>query len=303
VWGNGREAGVRVELGARVLQVWGMRSSPIFALFCCGILLGGGLATGCRTLKGKGADQAGSESKPIPMAASNVDWNQALIAAIERMPIGGGYSGGADAKASLQTAVAWEEGKPALRPREAQPSFCSGATYLLLLVTLAQEQRAGHLSLSPGVWRALMVEGQEDGVGVWGRWNANGPAVARLFSELGVGRSFTDWKEAKPGDFLKLFWNESIGASEKGHLVLYIDRSVVEGEDTVTFWSSNDPGGYGLKQVPMSQIKRSVFSRLEHPERFSRVTSLSERDSFLSDLLNKNVSPKQAESASGFKGW
>jgi hypothetical protein len=230
-------------------------------------------------------------------------WNDAIIEAIGSMPLGGGYGTGVDARDALMAAVAWEEGKPALRPAKAQPSFCSGGTYLVFLIALAREQRAGRVSLSPEAWRAMIVEGQADGAGVWGRWNANGPGTARLFEETGAGRNFGDIREARRGDFMKIFWNESIGAKERGHSVIFLGVEVEKGEEKVSFWSSNQPGGYGNKQVPRSKIKRMLFSRLEHPERLEEVVKLPERDAFLAGLEEKNVSPAEAAQAVGLKRW
>jgi hypothetical protein len=190
-----------------------------------------------------------------------------------------------------------------LRPKKAIPSFCSGATYLVFTVALAQQQRAGKVSLSPETWRALMVEGQADGAGVWGRWNANGPGTGRLFEETGAGRSFTDIGEARRGDFLKIFWNDSIGAAERGHSVVFLGVEKEKGEEQVSFWSSNQPGGYGSKKVPRSKIKRMLFSRLEFPERLEQVLKLPPRDSFLAGLEEKSVSPEDAARAVGLKRW
>lgn len=289
-----------------VLQEWGMiRRNFTRVAVTSAACLSFPLFSACRTLRadpekqkasasGKFADSKKAEQERNP-------WNEAVLRAIEKLPLGGGYSVGRDAKKALQTAVSWEDEKPAIRPREAQPSFCSGATYMALLVALATEQKAGHLSLTPTVWRKLIVEGQGDGEGVWGRWNANGPGTARLFYESGVGRNFTEWGQAQAGDFLKIFWNESIGAEEKGHSVVYLARGIVDGEDTVAFWSSNESEGYGVKQVAFSKIKRAVFSRLEHPERLSRVLDLPEKDEFLASLLEKSVAPKAAAKACGLR--
>ncbi|MEI6872829.1 MAG: hypothetical protein WCL08_11155, partial [Verrucomicrobiota bacterium] len=234
---------------------------------------------------------------PTPMESA--PWNDAIIAATEKLPLGGGYATTLSARDALQAAVAWEDGKPALRPARAQPSFCSGATYMVFMIALAQQQRAGQVHLSPEVWRALIVEGQGDGEGVWGRWNANGPGTARLFAETGIGTNFTDLQKAKPGDFLKIFWNDSIGAAEKGHSVIFANTGVENGEETVSFWSSNLPGGYGSKTVACSKIKRMIFSRLEHPERLEEVLRLPDRDTFLSTLEEKNVTPAEAAKAVG----
>jgi len=277
------------------------------AVFSSCVALTGFLAlsvTGCRTLDSARQGDSKKGGRPTSTGkATALDWNEAVIRAVEKLPIGGGYSVRSDAREALQSAVAWEDGKPAIRPAAAQPSFCSGATYLVFMILLAQEQRAGNLTLTPEVWRKLIVEGQPDGQGVWGRWNSNGPGMARLFHELGLGRNFTDWKQARPGDFLKVFWNDAIGSSEKGHSVVFVDRGVVDGEDTVTFWSSNQPGGYGVRQVPFRNIKRAVFSRLEHPDRVSGVLAIPEEDSFLATLAANPTTPEVAAKACGLRSW
>ena len=66
-----------------------------------------------------------------------------------------------------------------MTPSIARATYCSGATYLvfvqaiqkLLPVSGAEEPLA----------EALAIRGQPDGVGVWGRWNANGPALPVCF--------------------------------------------------------------------------------------------------------------------------
>lgn len=238
-------------------------------------------------------------SDPVPSEAA--EWNDAILEAIERMPIGGGYSTGVNARDALLAGIAWEEEKPALRPKAAQPSFCSGATYMVFLVAVAQQQRAGRLSLTPEVWRALIVEGQADGHGVWGRWNANGPGTARLFHEMGLGTNFTDIKQAKPGDFMKIFWNDFIGSTEKGHSVVFLGTALENGQETVSFWSSNLPGGYGTKSVPRSKIRRMLFSRLEHPQKLEEVAKLPAKDPLLSSLEEKAILPAVAAEAVGLK--
>jgi len=283
-----------------------MRANYRSVLFCMMAVAGvWPLLSGCSALarkpgEGKGEKGAKGESE---REKAEPAWNEAIIGAIGSMPIGGGYATGVDARDALMAAVAWEEGKPALRPAKAQPSFCSGGTYLVFLVALAQEQRAGRVSLSPEAWHALIVEGQADGAGVWGRWNANGPGTGRLFEETGAGRSFTELKDARRGDFMKIFWNDSIGAKERGHSVVFLGVDTDKGEEVVSFWSSNQPGGYGSKQVPRSKIKRMLFSRLEHPERLEEVLKLPAQDGFLAALEEKSVSPAEAARAVGLKHW
>jgi hypothetical protein len=85
--------------------------------------------------------------------------------------------------------------------------------------------------------------------------------------------------------------------------VIFLGVDVEQGEEKVSFWSSNQPGGYGSKQVPRSKIKRMLFSRLEHPERLEEVTKLPEKDVFLSGLEEKSVPPAEAARAVGLKQW
>lgn len=277
---------------------------PAFCAFLVFVFLP--LLPGCVAFARKPSDaktDATAKQKGNPVPSSAAPWNDAIVAALEKIPIGGGYSTGVDARDALLAGISWEEDKPALRPKVAQPSFCSGATYLVFLVTLAQQQRAGRLILTPDVWKTLMVEGQADGQGVWGRWNANGPGTARLFFETGVGSNFTDIKQAKPGDFMKIFWNDSIGVAEKGHSVIFLGTGSSKGEETVSFWSSNQPSGYGTKQVPRSKILRMVFSRLEHPEKLAELAKLKEKDTFLSNLEENSTSPAAAAEAVGITKW
>lgn len=308
--GSSERASLAPEAG--VLQVYYMHPSLRVLIFRATILsVGISLFTGCQAIAGKASEtKADSKSKEKLdssskglLPAADAPWNAAVLAAIDKIPLGGGYSISADARDALQAGISWEEEKPVLRPKAAQPSFCSGATYIVFLVMLAQEQRAHRISLTPDVWRTLIVEGQADGQGAWGRWNANGPGTARLFFETGAGTNFTDMKLAKAGDFLKIFWNDSIGASEKGHSVIFIGTASEKGEEMVSFWSSNQPGGYGTKTVPRSKIKRMVFSRLEKPELLDAVPKLPQKDPFLASLEEKTVTSAEAAAAIGLKKW
>jgi len=188
-----------------------------------------------------------------------------------------------------------QSGHLLLLPDQAKPNFCWEATYLIFLAVLNQLNREDRLPLTPAVVQALLVKNQEDGSGVWGRWNANGPGTARFFHELKLGRNFTSFEEAKPGDFLKIFWTEKIGAEEFGHSVIHLGSSDGNGsEEMVTFWSSNVPDGFGHKAVPKSKIKRAIFSRLENPLAISDVTNLPPRDEYLAAMLRRPSTEEEA---------
>lgn len=216
--------------------------------------------------------------------------NRTVIDAVHAMPSGGRYSTSPSANRALSGAVSSEGTLLSVHTAGAVPSYCSGATYLVFLKALSDLQNSGRLMLTTETLAALRPAGQPDGTGIWGRWNANGPGTARLFHELGLGPNFTDLSVARPGDFLKIFWNDGIGASEHGHSVVFLGHDPKAG--TLTFWSSNIPNGYGTKTVPLSRIHRLLFSRLEHPENLIR-PMLPRTDTYLSSLVHRSSNPEE----------
>lgn len=216
--------------------------------------------------------------------------NQKVLDAVKAMPIGGGYSASKSANKGLLSAVGISGGILRVDPVLARPSYCSGATYLVFLKVLSVLQRDHQLRLSTETLTSLLPSGQPDGTGIWGRWNANGPGTARLFHELNLGRNFSDLSLALPGDFLKIFWNDGIGVSEHGHSVVYLGMETRNGMRLVQFWSSNIPGGYGERSVPISRIHRMIFSRLESPEQIN-LPLHHHTDTYLSSLQKRSSSP------------
>ena len=82
-----------------------------------------------------------------------------------------------------------------------------------------------------------------------------------------------------------MFWNDNVGASEKGHQVVYLGHKTVGGRDMLCFWGSQRqnkkkrPGGtealyfpateggkvddgYGEACRPRSDVKAMIFSRV-----------------------------------------
>ncbi len=241
------------------------------------------------------------------MSQSLAGFNDLILEQIRSMPAGGGYAAGLAAHRGLAESVV-ADGTVRIRPESAMPGYCSGATYLVFLKALAALEQRGGISLTPETWDALLprlrADGRDtlpDGEGIWGRWNANGPGTARLFFELGLGRNFTEFDEAEPGDFLKIFWTEAVGKRESGHSVVFLGTENVEGVPFVRFWSSNRPGGFGEKSVPRAQIVRAVFSRLEHPEKISQWRKLPERDAYLAGLLESESRFDEAKAKSGIR--
>lgn len=190
----------------------------------------------------------------------------------------GGYSTDDGAKQALVDSFTWDERlkRPVFNPMVARPSFCSSAVWVATLSALVHWETQNRCrALSPAAWQALMPKLVKDGEGAWGYANANGPGFALLIHRLGAGVNFTDWKQARPSDVMKIWWNEHIGADERGHLVILVKD---EG-DTVCVWSSHmarngQPAGYGLRRIPKSSIKRVLFTRITRPVAFNRAHKL-----------------------------
>jgi len=225
--------------------------------------------------------------------------NQLVLEQVTKMPSGGKYAANRVATIRLQSAANFVSGKFFVLPDVASPSYCSGATYLVFMKTIESLRNGGSLNLDHATLEQLMIRGQRDGQGIWGRWNANGPGTARLFHELGLGRNFDDFAEAKPGDFMKIFWSAEVGKAEHGHSVIYLGTEKKLGLDYVRYWSSNIPFGYGEKSVLKTKVVNAIFSRLETPENLSRIHSVPMIDAYLAGLLAKRSSFSEASAKSG----
>jgi hypothetical protein len=222
------------------------------------------------------------------------DYNDLILRQVRNMPVGGQYSVNRVAKIRLQSSAHFESGKFSILPSAASPSFCSGATYLVFIRAIEEMRASGQLNLDFSTLDQLLVRDQRDGEGIWGRWNANGPGTACLFHELGLGRNFDNFAEAKPGDFMKIFWSNRVGKTESGHSVIYLGTENRNGIEYVRFWSSNIPSGYGERSVPRAKIAYAIFSRLERPENLARINSAPAVDVYLASLLRKNSSFAEA---------
>ena len=257
-------------------------------------------------------------AKPSPDSSAVIltaplDFNARILEIIRQMPERGGYSTHGGAWQALQKSISIENDQIKVDPSLAHPSFCSSATYLVFIDLISQLQKEGRLQLSAEDLQQLKVlnpEQQEDGAGIWGRWNANGPGTARLFWQMGLGPNFTekDFAKARPGDFLKIYWNDEIGAKEQGHSVIFTGAKANGG---VCFWSSNTvfPGekttGMGEKCVDEAKIHRMVFSRLEFPERLKLAAQIfagdKYKDSYLQQLQKRSSSVSEMDQMIGCK--
>src|SRR5438552_7062316 len=227
------------------------------------------------------------------------DYSSLVLEQIKQMPQGGRYSVSHFAKIRLESSAHFESGKFFILPSAASPSFCSGATYLVFIRTIEVLRARGELHLDYPTLEQLIIRDQRDGEGIWGRWNANGPGTARLFHELGLGRNFTDFSQAQPGDFMKIFWNMNVGKSESGHSVIFLGTTNHSDGEYVRFWSSNIGMGYGEKEVPRSKIANAIFSRLETPANLTRVRDIPVVDDYLASLLRKKSNFAEASKKCG----
>ncbi len=227
------------------------------------------------------------------------DYNAAVLEQVNKMPRGGNYSTSRVAKIRLERSAHFESGKFFFLPSAASPSFCSGATYLVFIRAIESLRERGQIQLDYATLNQLIIRDQRDGEGIWGRWNANGPGTARLFHELGLGRNFTDFAQAKPGDFMKIFWNNNVGRRESGHSVIFLGTEDRFGEEYVRYWSSNVGVGYGEKSVPRKKIAYAIFSRLQTPANLTRINSAPFVDGYLASLLRKSSSFSEAGAKCG----
>ena len=225
------------------------------------------------------------------------DPNSLILSILHAMPQGGGYLATAGATRDLQSAVYVSGGRLFVKPAAARATYCSGATYLVFIQAI--QSLLPDSLVRARVAEALAIKGQPDGVGVWGRWNANGPGTACLFHELRLGRNFTSFDEAKPGDFMKIFWTDAVGMREHGHSVIYLDRKPLNGVEMIQFWSSNKPGGYGVREVPRSRILPAIVSRLETPSNIEDSVALTQKNGYLAGLITEESSIGEALDQSG----
>lgn len=213
------------------------------------------------------------------------NYNQMILEAMRSMPKGGGYDKGRPGEEAIKRGAYYENGNIVVTPEQATPSYCTGATYLVFLKVIVELQKKG-LGLSPDAMRAMLMTGQPDGTDVWGRWNSNGPGTSRLFYELGAGKNFLSFADARPGDFMKIFWNEHIGKKERGHSVIFLGTyKDKEGKEWVKFYSSDPPLGFGERAVEKSRMIRVVFSRLENPKALENILTIPRSDPYLASLL------------------
>jgi hypothetical protein len=236
----------------------------------------------------------GARAEPLARGCAGTDYNAMILDIIKGLPSGGGYSRGGSFQLPTITAHNIGAGHWEMRVYDGFPSHCTSATYAVLTRLIAVLQDSGRIALSGEQIENLSAKNRMpdgttlvDGQGPFQIFNSNGAGTAALLKHTGTGMSFRDDKlaYARPGDFLKMFWNDNVGASERGHQVVYLGHKTVGSRDMVCFWGSQRqnkkkrPGGtealyfpatdgdkvedgYGEACRPRSDIKAMIFSRV-----------------------------------------
>jgi len=237
--------------------------------------------------RSEGRPPAGAPIQAGANAAGNADFNALTLAAIRDLPSGRGF----ELEASLKKAVLNNGGTELqIRPGQVGAANCATATYLAFLMALEK----AHGQPLPG---SFYPGKQTDGVGIWGRWNANGPGTACLIQELGAGRTVADVEQAQPGDFVKIMWKKKngttpIGNTEAGHAMILISQDA----ENLHLWSSNEGShGFGELTVPKHgvgangrEMGLAFVTRIENPEALiQNAPALSPKNDFLAGLLEQ----------------
>ncbi len=116
-------------------------------------------------------------------------------------------------------------------------------------------------------------------------------------------------KKIESGDFIKIFWNEYIGAndelSESGHMVVFLDFEEITDENwqkdgLVYYWSSNGSGyktdkGYGVGKAPLSNVYRAISTHIDNPAAFNNAKNIQPDNvnAWLSALDGKYVASEE----------
>jgi hypothetical protein len=231
------------------------------------------------------------------LAGFSQSFNELVLKAIKEMPIKGGYVLTSESPKKLRDSFSWNLDELNLNPKTAIPSYCTTATYAVFFKVLKSYWSANGYP-AKDIQELYKPNLEADGVRIWGRWNANGPGTAKLFHDADLGTNFSDISKARPGDFLKIWWNEEIGKKESGHSVVYLRSD----EATITFWSSNTiTNGYGERTIPRTMAKRLLFSRLIRPENAVKMKDQPLTDEFLASMLTRESSWSEVSTATGIE--
>ena len=149
-----------------------MKSTAFFRLAACVYLWFGSSTVHAQQASVTAVPFAGAGTgNAAPRAGSAAPYNDLILQQIHTMPQAGGYSANHQATERLRGALLFTSlAGLNIEAARAQPSYCSGATYLVFMKTVGALARNGALSLDDRTYSALLINGQRDGEGIWGRW-------------------------------------------------------------------------------------------------------------------------------------
>ena len=227
---------------------------------------------------------------------------QWVLDSVNEMPSKGGYVLTKISPERLRDAFTLQNGVMTVDEVAATPSYCTTSTFIVLYKVLQKYWDYSRVTPSTAVLEMIKPNVEMDGVRIWGRWNSNGPATAKFFNDARIGQNFDDINQARPGDFLKMFWNGQVGKTEQGHSVVFLGQEKVNGVMMIKFWSSNKTtDGYGVRWVPVTDAKRMVFSRLTNLQNFENIAKLPETDDYLASMLSKSATWDEVRRVTGIQ--
>ena len=215
------------------------------------------------------------------------DCNDLVLEQVRKMPKGGSYSVSHFAKIRLQSSAHFESGKFFILP--SGPSFCSGATYLVFIKTIEALRESDQLRLDYGTFERLIIRDQHDGEGIWGRWNANGPGTARLFHELRLGRNFDNIDQAKPGDFMKIFWSRRWEETSTDTPRSFWEWKIGRMANMFDTGRAMFHRAMARRACREARSLTPLFSRLETPANLARINNAPLVDTYLASLLRSSL--------------
>ncbi len=236
------------------------------------------------------------------MEVSAEQIQQWVLDAVDEMPAKGGFELTRRPPERLRDAFSWRSNDLDINPQIAFPSYCTTSTFMVFYRVLQKYWDYSGTRPSRETLAMIKPNVENDGVRVWGRWNSNGPATAKFFRDTMMGENFDDISKARPGDFLKLFWNGHIGKLETGHSVVFLGSEVKNGVRMIKFWASQRAtDGFGIHIVPITDAKRLLFSRLTNPDRADNIASLPTTDNFLASMLSVESNWVEVRQVSGIQ--
>ncbi len=177
---------------------------------------------------------------------------------------GGGYFVGKDSLPT-ESPIGYDLafcGQPLLKaPRTT--SYCSGATYAVLIETLNQLLPHALQQLAPHRFEALRMQEpdggrREDKIKAWGWWNADGFGCHFcLVQYLKMGCEIKP-DHLLPGDFVNISWKSGLG-----HSVVFLGWVEVNNDKKILYWSSQRAtNGMADQLVSLQRIKEIKAVRL-----------------------------------------